>query len=295
MSVASQIERITTARDTIRDKLVSLGLGLSSYDIEACADAVTGIVSRGAVSAQVKEGETYTIPAGYHNGAGTVAGVAGGGNYTLQEKTITPTKSQQSVTSDSGYFGLSSVTVNAIPSKYADISGTTAEAAYVLDGKVFIDADGETTEGTMADKSGTTLVLTTSLSGYSSLIPAGYHNGAGVAQVLADDTVVVTPSKSAQTITAPNYAFMGKVTVNAIPDEYIKTEDATATAEQILNGYTAYVNGSKVTGTVPYANGLTSRAFSALENTTLYIDPAYYIGGISVVLLDDLENALAEI
>lgn len=295
MSVANEILRITTARNTIRDKLVNLGLGLSSYDIEACADAVADIVNRGAVSAQVKEGETYTIPAGYHNGAGTVAGVAGGGSYTLQEKTVTPTKSQQNITSDSGYYGLSSVTVNAIPSNYADISGTTAGAAHVLSGKVFTDSSGATKTGTMANKGGTTLVLTTSLSNYSSLIPAGYHNGAGVAQVLADDTVAVTPTKSAQTITAPNYAFMDKVTVNAIPAEYITTTDATATAAQILKGYTAYVKGSKVTGTVPYVNGLTSRSFDALNNTTLYIDPAYYVGGVSVVLTDGLEDALAEI
>lgn len=50
MSVADEILRITTARNTIRDKLVSLGLGLSTYDIDACASAVDSIVSRGAVS-----------------------------------------------------------------------------------------------------------------------------------------------------------------------------------------------------------------------------------------------------
>lgn len=294
MSVADEILRITTARNTIRDKLVSLGLGLSTYDIEACADAVAGIVSRGAVSAQVKEGETYTIPAGYHNGAGTVAGVAGGGSYTLQEKTVTPTKSQQNITSDSGYYGLSSVTVNAIPSNYADISGTTAEAAHVLVGKLFTDSSGVTKTGTMANRGASYLTIDTNVTDYCLGLGAGYYSIISV-QVDVDSTVEVTPTKSAQAITAPNYAFMDAVTVNAIPDEYITTTDATAAAAQILKGYTAYVNGSKLTGTVPYTNGLTSRSFDALSNSTLYINPSYYVGGVSVVLTSDLENALAEI
>lgn len=52
---------------------------------------------------------------------------------SLETKTITPTKSTQTVTPSSGYDGLSQVTVNAIPSQYIQPTGTqnvTANGTY---------------------------------------------------------------------------------------------------------------------------------------------------------------------
>jgi hypothetical protein len=118
MSTATEISRLSAARDTIRDKLISFGLATSTDKLDVLASEIDDIVNRGAVQATVQEGDTYTIPAGYHNGSGTVTGVSGGGNYTLQSKEVTPTKNQISVTPDSGYYGLSSVTVGAIPEAY---------------------------------------------------------------------------------------------------------------------------------------------------------------------------------
>ncbi|MBO7697233.1 MAG: hypothetical protein J6Y28_04190 [Acholeplasmatales bacterium] len=81
MSTATEISRLSTARDTIRDKLIAFGLATSTDKLDVLANAVDSIVNRGAVQATVQEGDTYTIPAGYHNGSGTVTGVSGGGNY----------------------------------------------------------------------------------------------------------------------------------------------------------------------------------------------------------------------
>lgn len=177
MSTQTEITRIQTARNKIRSWLVSLGLATSTAKLDALATAVEGIENRGAVSATVKEGDTYTIPKGYHNGSGTVSGVGGGGNYNLQSKTVTPTKSQQNITPDDGYFGLSDVTINAIPDTYQDVSDVTAGAADVLASKLIVTTTGAVA-GTMVNN-GAVSASIDGLEVTEYTIPVGYHNGSG--------------------------------------------------------------------------------------------------------------------
>lgn len=179
MSVATQISRIQTDRNTIRAKLVELGMAQNTDDLDKLATAVEGIVNQGAVQATVQEGDTYTIPKGYHNGSGTVSGVSGGGNYNLQSKTVTPTKLQQNITPDSGFYGLSDVTVAAIPEGYQDVSTVTAGAADVLTGKVIVDASGKSVAGSMPNNGKITQTID-GLTSMSAAIPAGYASGGTV-------------------------------------------------------------------------------------------------------------------
>lgn len=184
MSVATQISRIQTDRNTIRAKMVELGMAQNTDDLDKLAMAIEGIENRGAVSAAVQEGDTYTIPKGYHNGSGTVSGVAGGGSYNLQSKAVTPTKKQQNVTPDSGFYGLSDVTVGAIPEVYQDVSTVTAGAADVLTGKVIVDATGRAVAGSMPNNGATALTID-GITAMSVSIPAGYSSGGTVS--LTDD------------------------------------------------------------------------------------------------------------
>lgn len=181
----NELTRLQTARNKMRTKLVALGLVPSTAKMDALADAVEGIENRGAVSASVQEGDTYTIPQGYHNGSGTVSGVSGGGNYSLQSKTVTPTKKPQNVTPDSGYYGMSDVTVGAIPENYNDTSPVTAGAADVLANKIIVNAAGETVAGTMTNN-GAVAATIDGLSQTSYTIPKGYHDGTGTVS-LTDD------------------------------------------------------------------------------------------------------------
>lgn len=185
MSIATEISRIQTARNKIRTWLVSLGLVSGTATIDDCAAAVESIINQGAVSAQVQEGDTYTIPKGYHNGSGTVSGVAGGGNYSLQSKSVTPNKNQQNVTPDAGYYGLSDVTVAAIPDNYQDVTPVTAGAGDVLANKIIVDATGKSIAGTMANNGAVNATID-GLTTTSYTIPAGYHNGSGKVSLTND-------------------------------------------------------------------------------------------------------------
>lgn len=289
-NIATEIARIQTDRNNIRTKLVELGMVQSTANLDDCATAISGIENRGAVSASVQEGATYTIPKGYHNGSGTVSGVAGGGNYNLQSKTVTPTKAQQNVTPDSGYFGLSDVTIAPIPSNYQDVSATTTTASDVLTGKVFTDATGKVTTGTMANNGAVTKSLDTSTTSYT--IPKGYHSGTGKVSI-ATETKTATPTKATQTISPASGKVLSKVTVNPIPEDYITTTDATAEAGNILDGKTAYVKGVKVTGLMAN-NGSVSNTIDGLTTTSATIPAGYTTGG-TISLTTDIEEALSDI
>lgn len=277
MSVATEITRIQTDRNTIRNKLIDFGLVESTANLDACATAIDGIVNQGAVSATVQEGDTYTIPKGYHNGSGTVSGVAGGGSYNLQSKSVTPTKQQQSITPDSGYYGLSDVTVGAIPQAYQDVSSVTAVAGDVLAGKIFVTSSGAVTTGTMANNGAVNKTLTAQEQNYT--IPKGYHSGTGSVSI-SPESKTATPTKAQQTISPTAGKVLTSVVVEPIPAQYVDTSDATATAAQILDGATAYVDGELVEGTMPN-NGAVTETLDAA--TTSYTVPAGYHSGTGKV------------
>ena len=116
-----------------------------------------------------------------------------------------------------------------------------ASAAQILTGQTAY-VKGSKVTGTMANQGAKTSSLNC---GGSYTIPAGYHNGSG------------------------------KVTANSLASQ----TSANATAAQILTGQTAYVNGSKITGTMPN-RGLWTSNTSGSGNVTI---PAGYHNGSGYV------------
>jgi len=297
MSTATEISRLTDARNTIRDKLIEMGMATSSSKLDALATAIDGITNRGAVSATVQEGDTYTIPEGYHNGSGTVSGVSGGGNYTLQSKAITPTKNTQSVTPDSGYYGLDSVTVNPIPEAYQNVSAVTATAPDVLAGKIIVDATGASVTGTMTNVGTVSKVLDATSNNQSYTVPAGKHSGSGTVSIVLEEKSV-TPSASAQNVTPTSGKVLSKVTVNAIPANYGDVTGDTATAADIVAGVKAHTNvngtATQVTGSM-VDRGTVTATIDGLTTTSYTIQAGKHSGSGTVSLTSDIEDALAAI
>lgn len=281
--------RIQTNRNTIRAKLVELNLATSTATLDALATAISEIINRGTINANVQEGETYTIEPGFYAG-GSVAGVSGGGNYALQEKTVTPTKKATTVTSDSGYYGLSAVVVNAIPDNYQDVSDVTATAPDVLLGKVIVLADGTVKAGTMPNNG--TLTKKLDANNVSFSLSVGYYAGGTISITLEEKSV--TPTKNAQTITPTSGKVLSKVTVTAIPEKYQDVSPVTATAPHVLDG-DIFVDaaGEQVEGTMPN-NGTLALTIDPLTQSSVAVPTGYTPGG-TVTVTEDLLNALKAI
>lgn len=293
MSTQTEITRLQTARNKLRTWLVGLGLAASTDKLDTLATAAAAIKNQGAIDASVKEGESYTIPAGYHNGTGTVKGVSGGGNYQLQSKTVTPTKDQQAVTPDQGYYGLSGVTVGAIPKAYQDVSVTTAAPGDVLANKVFVDADGVTQAGTMTDNGAVSKTLDATTGNQSYTVPAGKHSGKGTVAIVLE-TKTATPATSAQDITPTAGKVLSKVTVTAIPAKYKDVSGVTATAAHVLAGNKFVTADGTLTAGTMANNGAISKTIDGLAATEVTI-PAGYTSGGKVSMSADIETALAAI
>lgn len=293
-TISEQYSAVTVSlqasRNVIRNKLVELGLAASADTLDKLAIAVESIVNNGAISIQVKEGETVTIPAGFHNGSGTVAGIAGGGSYLLQSKTVTPTKKQQAITSDAGYYGLDSVTVQAIPDAYQDVSGVTATAEDVLIGKVIVLPSGSV-PGSMPDNGKVTKVLDATTLIYT--IPKGKHDGTGTVKIVAE-TKSVTPTKSVQKITPATGKVLTQVEIAAIPDKYQDVTPVTTIAAHVLDG-DVFVDatGAAVEGSMPN-NGAQNLTINPLTQNSVVI-PAGYTSGGTLTVTEDLLNALKAI
>ena len=165
--------------------------------------------------------------------------------FNTQTKTATPSTSQQIITPDSGYDGLSQITVEAIPS--GSLSTPTISSSGLITAQV--GTSGYLASGTKVTKQLTTQAaktVTPTESEQTVVNSAVYTTGAVKVAAVPTETKTITANG---TYTPSSGKYLKQVTVN-VPASGIDTSDATATANDIAKGKTAYVNGEKVTGSV---------------------------------------------
>ena len=143
-----------------------------------------------------------------------------------------------------------------------DTSDANAVETDILSGKTAY-VDGNKITGTITSKEAQTYIPSSS----EQVINAGqYLSGAQTISAVPTEEKTITPSASAQEIMPTENKFLSKVTVSGdanLTAENVKsgvtifgiegsyTSDANAMAEDIAMNKTAYINGQKITGTLP--------------------------------------------
>ena len=319
-----RLEMPTLSGPYIVDRGVTVRVGINSDEISnVLGDATPG---------DVASGKTFSAGGGF-----TMVGTATAGTPSLQEKSVAPTESAQSVTPDSGYDGLSKVTVGAIQTETKTVTAngtvTPSSGKYLKQVTVNVPSSGIDTSDATATagkilKGATAYVKGEKVTGTIEYYPNGSITSRGYTTTSAENVSVTTiQSKKYLDIKSPTFtdpvAFLAKskvscgtllsnlgdataadvaegktftsaaglkVTGTHVCSGGIDTSDATATADDMAEGVTAYVKGAKITGNVKVFD----KSSSTLLSSEKYVSFTTYQTRKCIQLITDkrANNAL---
>ena len=138
---------------------------------------------------------------------------------------------------------------------FSDVSKDTVTAETLLDGHTAHKADGEKITGTMPNNGATKKEITAA--GEVFEIKAGYHD-AGTVKIAPSEKEKIKPQNIMKGVTILGVAGSAEI---------FDTFDADAYAADILEDKTAYVDGKKVTGTMPNIGAV---------NETITVETQYF-------------------
>lgn len=191
----------------------NIEIQLQNYNSPSSQYAIQKITTSDGIDAlTITQNGTYTA-SGSTKGYSPITVNISGGTPSLQNKSVTPSESQQSITADEGYTGLGTITVNAIPSTYVgseitqrDGDDLTASGATVSVPAGYYSAAASKsvatgTEGAPTASKGTvtnhSISITPSVTNTAGYITGGTHSGTAVtvsASELVSGTYSITAS-----------------------------------------------------------------------------------------------------
>jgi hypothetical protein len=227
--------------------------------------------SANITSLSITENGTYTASGGVDGYSPVTVNVPTGSTINNQNKSVTPSETEQSIVADSGYTGLGMVTVGAISSTYVG-SDITVDPTPTASGAVVTIPTGYYSEDTTKSVSTTTHPKpTASINTSTGLITASHTQTAGyvsagttteTTQLTTQAAKTITPTESSQTAVAKNVYTTGVVSVGAISSTYVGSGITQRDSDDLT------VSGATVTAPAGYYSAAASRSVSSMTLPT---------------------------